>query len=137
MTKIPAAVCTCGGEHLTPREIDVLVRIAAGMRASQIASCLYISRRTVEYHIARMLRLIGAENATQAVSWCYAVGVLLPLKWPPQWSGQLCLAAPDPRQLADAEMSAHVTGVAVVNLTTKVAEVPGMAVGIADAKLKI
>lgn len=63
------------------------------MRASQIAVCLHISRRTVEYHIARMLRLIGAENAIQAVSWCYAVGVLVPLTWPPQWSGQFCLTS--------------------------------------------
>lgn len=81
----------CDGAHLTAREIDVLVRTAAGMRASQIAACLHISRRTVEYHLARMLRLIGAENAVQAVSWCYAVGVLVPLTWPPQWSGQFCL----------------------------------------------
>jgi DNA-binding CsgD family transcriptional regulator len=84
--------CTCDGSHLTAREIDILVRTAAGMSASQIATSLHISRRTVEYHIARVLRRIAAENAVQAVSWCYAVGVLLPQSWPPQWSGQLCLA---------------------------------------------
>lgn len=84
--------CPCHGKHLTVREIDVLVRIAAGMSASQIAASLHISRRTVEFHIANMLRLTGAENSVQVVSWCYAVGVLVPLKWPPQWSGQLCLS---------------------------------------------
>jgi DNA-binding CsgD family transcriptional regulator len=86
------AKCVCDGRHLTVREIDVLVQTAAGMRSSQIAARLHISRRTVEYHIARMLRLIGAGNTVQAVSWCYAVGVLVPLTWPPEWSGQLCLA---------------------------------------------
>ena len=86
------AKCKCDGGHLTAREIDVLVRTAAGMRANQIAAGLYISRRTVEYHIARMLRLMAAENMVQAVSWCYAVGVLVPLTWPPEWSGQFCLA---------------------------------------------
>ena len=86
------AVCTCDGRHLTAREIDILVRTAAGMSASQVATSLHISRRTVEYHIASMLRRIAAENAVQAVSWCYAVGVLVPQIWPPQWSGQLCIA---------------------------------------------
>lgn len=89
--------CQCAGNHLTAREIDVLVRTAAGMSASQIAASLHISRRTVEYHIASMLRRIAAENAVQAVSWCYAVGVLVPQSWPPQWSGQLCVA---PRSLS-------------------------------------
>lgn len=84
--------CTCDGGHLTAREIDILVRTAAGMSASQIASSLHISRRTVEYHIASMLKRIAAENAVQAVSWCYAVGVLKPQSWPPQWSGQFCVA---------------------------------------------
>jgi DNA-binding CsgD family transcriptional regulator len=84
--------CTCNGKHLTSREIDILVRTAAGMSASQIATILHISRRTVEHHIASMLRRIAAENAVQAVSWCYAVGVLVPQSWPPQWSGQLCIA---------------------------------------------
>jgi DNA-binding CsgD family transcriptional regulator len=76
---------------LQDRDADAL-RHAEHALASQIAARLHISRRTVEYHIARMLRLTGAENTVQAVSWCYAVGVLVPLTWPPEWSGQLCLA---------------------------------------------
>ena len=88
--------CTCDRRHLTAREIDVLVRTAAGMSASQVAASLHISRRTVEHHIANILRLIGAENAVQAVSLCYAAGVLVPMRWPPEWSGQLCLAERPP-----------------------------------------
>ena len=86
------SACTCDGKHLTAREIDILVRTAEGMSASQIGTSLHISRRTVEHHIESILRRIAAENAVQAVSWCYAVGVLLTRSWPPQWSGQLCIA---------------------------------------------
>jgi DNA-binding CsgD family transcriptional regulator len=81
----------CGNPHLTPREVDVLVRSAGGMNAATIASSLHISRRTVEYHVATILRRAAAANMVQAVARCYAVGVLSPHEWPPRWSGQLCL----------------------------------------------
>jgi DNA-binding CsgD family transcriptional regulator len=84
--------CPCCGPHLTAREVDVLLRTAAGLSARQIAANLHISPRTVEFHIGAILKRINAENAVQAVSWCYAVGVLVTEKWPPQWSGQLCVA---------------------------------------------
>jgi DNA-binding CsgD family transcriptional regulator len=86
------AACLCGSRHLTLREIDVLLRTAAGMSASQIAASLHISHRTVEYHVAAMLKRIGAQNSVEAVARCYSVGILIPEEWPPQWSGQFCLA---------------------------------------------
>jgi DNA-binding CsgD family transcriptional regulator len=91
----PDRPCGCRGPHLTIREVDVLLRTAAGMSAREIAEKLHISRRTVEYHVGAILRRINAENAVQAVSWCYAVGVLLPRNWPPRWSGQLCISGTD------------------------------------------
>jgi DNA-binding CsgD family transcriptional regulator len=91
----PDGACPCRGPHLTTREIEVLLRTAAGMSARQIAEHLHISRRTVEYHVGAILKRVNAENAVQAVSWCYAVGVLLPRSWPPRWSGRLCLSGAD------------------------------------------
>ena len=90
------AACRCGGPHLTTREIDVLLRAAAGMSAGQIALSLHISHRTVEYHIAAMLKRIGAQNAVEAVARCYSSGVLVPAVWPPRWSGKCCVTSPLP-----------------------------------------
>lgn len=73
----------------------MLLRTAAGMSAREIAEKLHISRRTVEYHVGAILRRINADNTVQAVSWCYAIGVLLPSSWPPRWSGRLCVSDPD------------------------------------------
>ena len=91
----PDRACPCRGPHLTTREIEVLLKTAAGMSARQIAEKLHISRRTVEYHVAAILKRVNAENAVQAVSWCYSVGVLLPRSWPPRWSGRLCISGGD------------------------------------------
>ena len=82
--------CACSGEHLTAREIDVVVRTAAGLSARQIAVILHISHRTVEYHIASILKRIAARNTVEAVARCYATGVLMPSEWPPRWSGRFC-----------------------------------------------
>jgi hypothetical protein len=65
------------------------------MSAREIAEHLHISRRTVEYHVGAIMKRVNAENAVQAVSWCYAVGVLLPRSWPPRWSGRLCVSSAD------------------------------------------
>jgi DNA-binding CsgD family transcriptional regulator len=87
--------CSCDGPHLTVREVEVLLRTAAGMSARETAENLHISRRTVEYHVGAILKRVNADNTVQAVSWCYAVGVLLPRSWPPRWSGQLCISGAD------------------------------------------
>jgi DNA-binding CsgD family transcriptional regulator len=93
---VDTASCACGGTHLTAREIDVLLRAAAGMSASQIAASLHISHRTVEYHVASVLRRTGAQNAVEAVARCYSAGILIPAQWPPRWSGQFCLSPAGP-----------------------------------------
>jgi len=77
--------------HLTPREIDILLCSAAGRNAEQAGASLCISRRTVEYHRAAMLRRTGSQSSAELVARCYAAGVLVPDVWPPLWSGQLCV----------------------------------------------
>ena len=53
--------------ELTQREVAVLRRLAAGMRNSEIASDLFITERTVKYHITSMFNKLRARNRTQAV----------------------------------------------------------------------
>jgi DNA-binding NarL/FixJ family response regulator len=56
-----------GGRELTEREVAVLHRLAAGMRNSEIANELFITERTVKYHITSMFTKLQARNRTQAV----------------------------------------------------------------------
>jgi DNA-binding NarL/FixJ family response regulator len=60
-----------GSDELTPREIQVLSRIAEGDRNREIGACLDISEETVKAHIKRIMDKLGARDRTQAV----AIGV--------------------------------------------------------------
>lgn len=55
-------------ETPTPRETEVLRLLAKGMPNREIASELYISERTVKFHVSSLLAKLGAENRTEAVA---------------------------------------------------------------------
>jgi DNA-binding CsgD family transcriptional regulator len=61
-------VVVLGGRHdraeLTAREADVLALLAEGLTNKEIAARLYLSYRTVEKHIERILSKTGATNRT-------------------------------------------------------------------------
>jgi DNA-binding CsgD family transcriptional regulator len=52
------------GPDLTTREADVLALVALGFTNKQIAARLYLSPRTVEKHVERILGKTGAPNRT-------------------------------------------------------------------------
>jgi RNA polymerase sigma factor (sigma-70 family) len=51
---------------LTPREREVIIRLAQGRTNRQIAKDLKVSPRTVEKHVERILAKLGATNRTVA-----------------------------------------------------------------------
>jgi DNA-binding CsgD family transcriptional regulator len=53
-------------EPLSPREAEVLLLLAQGLSNREIAERLYLSRRTVEFHISRLLGKLDARNRTEA-----------------------------------------------------------------------
>jgi DNA-binding NarL/FixJ family response regulator len=54
-----------GGDELTARESEVLHLLADGLTNRQLAARLYLSARTVEKHVERLLAKTGAENRAQ------------------------------------------------------------------------
>jgi DNA-binding NarL/FixJ family response regulator len=62
---------------LTPRELEVLRRLAAGKTNRSIAQELYISLSTVKRHVERIISKLGVSDRTQAAVRAVELGVLL------------------------------------------------------------
>jgi DNA-binding NarL/FixJ family response regulator len=55
-------------ESLTPRELEVLLLISEGLHNSEIAGRLFVTERTVKFHVSSILAKLGADNRTEAVA---------------------------------------------------------------------
>ncbi len=54
------------GDELSPRELEVLSLLAKGHKNKDIAAALFISERTVKFHVSAILGKLGVRNRTQA-----------------------------------------------------------------------
>ncbi|MFC7023295.1 response regulator [Promicromonospora thailandica] len=63
---------------LTPREVDILLRLAEGLSNEEIARALYLEVSTVKSHLARMMPKLGVRSRLQAAVWAYQNGLAQP-----------------------------------------------------------
>ena len=61
---------------LTPREMQVLQLVAAGLRNKEIAGALNISERTAAFHIGNILTKLGADGRVEAIALAQRCGLL-------------------------------------------------------------
>jgi DNA-binding CsgD family transcriptional regulator len=52
---------------ITPRELEILQHIAAGLSTREIAGTLFVSENTVKTHASRLFDKLGVNRRTQAV----------------------------------------------------------------------
>jgi DNA-binding NarL/FixJ family response regulator len=62
-------------EDLTPRELEVLRLIAAGLSNAEIADALVVSGATVKTHVNRIFYKTGVRDRAQAVRYAYERGI--------------------------------------------------------------
>ncbi|MDP9433826.1 MAG: helix-turn-helix transcriptional regulator [Actinomycetota bacterium] len=62
--------------RLTPRQLEVVALLADGLRYVEIGSCLCISTRQVQKHVAAAVSRLGARNANELVALVVAQGLV-------------------------------------------------------------
>jgi DNA-binding CsgD family transcriptional regulator len=66
---------SAGPSGLSEREAEVLRLVAAGFTNPQIASTLFISRKTAEHHVSNILGKLGVTTRTEAAAAAVRLGL--------------------------------------------------------------
>jgi predicted ATPase/DNA-binding CsgD family transcriptional regulator len=61
---------------LTPRQIEVVRLLAAGLRNKEIADRLELTPKTVMHHLTGVYRVLGVRGRSEATAWAYRTGLV-------------------------------------------------------------
>jgi DNA-binding NarL/FixJ family response regulator len=62
--------------EISPRELEVLQKLAAGRSNKEIAAQLAVSPNTVKTHVARLFEKLGAKRRTDAINKARELGIV-------------------------------------------------------------
>lgn len=74
---LPRVTRSDSGEHLTPRERDLLRFLGEGMGNREIAEALGLTDHTVKFHLRSIYAKLGVRSRTEAVSVAVRRGLLM------------------------------------------------------------
>jgi DNA-binding CsgD family transcriptional regulator/tetratricopeptide (TPR) repeat protein len=74
----PRAATRANPGRLTDRQLEVLALLAEGATNAEIAARLYLSRRTVDNHVAALLARLGVRSRHDALGAATVMGLLAP-----------------------------------------------------------
>jgi DNA-binding CsgD family transcriptional regulator len=63
---------------LTKREIEVLSLVLEGKSSREVADALYCSKRTIDFHLARIYEKLQVTNRVQAMRRATLLGLVNP-----------------------------------------------------------
>ena len=65
-----------GGKQLSARELEILMQVAQGLTNQAIAQTLCLSVKTVDSHVANLLKKTGQKSRTQLLAYAHEHGLL-------------------------------------------------------------
>lgn len=71
-----AAEASPEGDTLTERQIEVLQKVVDGLIYKDIAAALFITERTVKYHMREILQKLHLRNKSQAIAYALRSGLV-------------------------------------------------------------
>ena len=54
-------------EHLTPQELQIAAHAAEGLSNREIGAAIFLSPRTVEFHLTRVYRKLGVHSRAELI----------------------------------------------------------------------
>lgn len=63
-------------EYLTPRQMEVLTLVVQGLTYKEIGAKVFLSERTIKYHMGQIIERLQLENRRQAIEYARRTGLV-------------------------------------------------------------